>query len=94
MIAPQLALARGDTLAQNARNFALIAMAVNDAFIGSFEAKYHYGLWRPETAIRAGADRRQSAGRRAIRRSCRSSRRPAFPATRRTTPAAAAPASR
>lgn len=56
MIAPQLALARGDTLAQNARNFALIAMAVNDAFIGSFEAKYHYGLWRPETAIRAGAD--------------------------------------
>jgi hypothetical protein len=56
LIAPQLALARGDGLAQNARNFALIAMAVNDAFIGSFEAKYHYGLWRPETAIRAGAD--------------------------------------
>jgi hypothetical protein len=56
LIASQLALARGDTLAQNARNFALIAMAVNDAFIGSFEAKYHYGLWRPETAIRAGAD--------------------------------------
>ena len=56
MVAPQLALARGDTIAQNARNFALIAMAVNDAFIGSFEAKYHYALWRPETAIRAGAD--------------------------------------
>jgi hypothetical protein len=56
LIAPQLALARGDSLAQNARNFALIAMAVNDAFIGSFDAKYHYGLWRPETAIRAGAE--------------------------------------
>lgn len=56
LVAPQLALARGDGLAQNARNFALIAMAVNDAFIASFEAKYHYALWRPETAIRAGAD--------------------------------------
>jgi hypothetical protein len=31
-------------------------MAVNDAFIASFEAKYHYRLWRPETAIRAGVD--------------------------------------
>jgi PAP2 superfamily len=53
-VARQVALARGDSLADNARNFALIAMAANDAFIGSFEAKYHYGLWRPETAIRAG----------------------------------------
>ena len=56
LIAPQLSRARGDSLSENARNFALIAMAVNDAFIASFEAKYHYRLWRPETAIRAGAD--------------------------------------
>ena len=56
LIAPQLALARGDSLSENARNFALIAMAVNDAFIASFEGKYHYRLWRPETAIRAGTD--------------------------------------
>ena len=55
-LARQVALARGDSLAENARNFALIAMASNDALIGSFEAKYYSGLWRPETAIRAGAD--------------------------------------
>jgi hypothetical protein len=56
LIAPQLSRARGDSLSENARNFALIAMAVNDAFIASFEGKYHYRVWRPETAIRAGAD--------------------------------------
>ena len=41
-----------------------------------------------------GRGRRRISGRRATRRSFRSSRRPASPATHRTTPAAAAPASR
>jgi hypothetical protein len=34
-----------------------MAMAINDALVASFNAKYHYNLWRPETAIRgAGSD--------------------------------------
>jgi hypothetical protein len=38
----------------SARLFALTAMATDDAFIAVFEAKYHYNLWRPITAIRNG----------------------------------------
>ena len=52
--ARQLAAGRGDSLSQNARSFALIPMAINDALIVSFLTKYHYVLWRPETAIAAG----------------------------------------
>ena len=53
--ARQLAEARGDSLAENARNLALISIATNDSLVASFEAKYHYDFWRPITAIRAGA---------------------------------------
>jgi hypothetical protein len=53
--ARQLAAARGDSLAENARNLALISIATNDSLIASFAAKYHYEFWRPVTAIRAGA---------------------------------------
>ena len=42
-----------DTLA-NARLFAVAAQAMDDALISVFEAKYHYGFWRPVTAIRNG----------------------------------------
>ena len=38
----------------SARLFALTAMATDDAFIAVFDAKYHYNLWRPITAIRNG----------------------------------------
>ena len=55
MTARQLAAARGDSLSENARNLALIAMAANDALIASFKTKYHYQFWRPYTAIRLGA---------------------------------------
>ena len=54
MTARQLAAARGDSLADNARNLALISMATDDALVASFESKYHYGFWRPSTAIRSG----------------------------------------
>ncbi len=37
---------------QNARLFALVTQATDDAMIAVFDAKYHYGLWRPITAIR------------------------------------------
>lgn len=36
------------------RLMALLAMASADASIASFEAKYHYFFWRPETAIGDG----------------------------------------
>src|SRR5262245_45238706 len=38
----------------NARLFALAAMAMDDALIAVFDAKYTYNLWRPVTAIRNG----------------------------------------
>jgi hypothetical protein len=39
---------------QNARLFALITLAMADAYIAQFEEKYHYNFWRPVTAIQAG----------------------------------------
>jgi hypothetical protein len=54
MAARQLAEARGDSLSENARNFALIAIATTDSLVASFFTKYHYLYWRPVTAIRAG----------------------------------------
>jgi hypothetical protein len=53
-IADQLSVAEGFSLSQNARLFALVNMAIADAAIAVFEAKYFYNLWRPVTAIRAG----------------------------------------
>jgi hypothetical protein len=53
-VADQLSNAEGLSLAQNARMFALLNMAIVDASIAVFEAKFFYHLWRPVTAIRAG----------------------------------------
>jgi hypothetical protein len=53
-VAVQLSNAERLSLAENARLFALLNMAVADASIAVFEAKYFYNLWRPVTAIRAG----------------------------------------
>ena len=39
---------------QNARLFAAVAQAMDDAMIAVFDAKYHYNFWRPSTAIRNG----------------------------------------
>lgn len=55
MVTRQIAGAKGLSLAENARALALIMMSINDSLIASFYNKYHYNLWRPETAIRAGA---------------------------------------
>lgn len=51
--ARQVAIAQGQTLAENARAFALLNMALNDAAVATFEAKYYFKTWRPETAIYA-----------------------------------------
>lgn len=47
----------GRSVAQNARLLAAGAMAIDDALIAVFDAKYTYNLWRPMTAIRHGAER-------------------------------------
>jgi len=39
---------------QNARLFAAVTQAMDDAMIAVFDAKYHYHFWRPSTAIRNG----------------------------------------
>lgn len=41
-------------ITHNARLFATVARAVDDAVIAVFDAKYHYRFWRPITAIRNG----------------------------------------
>jgi hypothetical protein len=45
---------QGKTLSENARTFALLAIAICDASIAAYDTKYHYNLWRPLTAIRGG----------------------------------------
>ena len=52
--ARQVSAAQGKTLSENARIFALLAMAMCDGSIATFDTKYHYKSWRPVTAIRAG----------------------------------------
>ena len=44
----------GRDLARNARLYAAVAQAMDDALISVFDAKYHYNFWRPMTAIRNG----------------------------------------
>jgi VCPO second helical-bundle domain len=53
--ARQVALAKGTTVADSARVFALLNMAGADAYIACWEAKYRYHNWRPITAIRNAA---------------------------------------
>lgn len=50
----QLSTAKGLSVSENARLFALVAMATADAMVAVFDAKYHYEFWRPITAIRNG----------------------------------------
>jgi len=51
-IARELAVARKLDEWESARLLALVNFAVADAYVGGFEAKYHYNYWRPATAIR------------------------------------------
>jgi hypothetical protein len=50
-IAQIIAAARGNTPQENARLFALLNIALADAAICSWDAKYTYNFWRPVTAI-------------------------------------------
>ena len=51
--ARQAATAQSRSLADNARALALLNMAQSDAAVAVFDTKYHYNLWRPETAIKS-----------------------------------------
>jgi hypothetical protein len=53
--ATQVSTAQGRSLSDNARALALINMAISDALVASFAAKYHYNYWRPITAIHEAA---------------------------------------
>lgn len=49
-----LASSKPRSLLDNARLFAMANMAVSDAFVAVFDAKYAFNFWRPVTAIRNG----------------------------------------
>jgi PAP2 superfamily len=53
-LARQAATARQLNLLDSARFMALYGVALTDAYIAVFDAKYHYEFWRPVTAIRNG----------------------------------------
>jgi hypothetical protein len=50
----QLIAAKQMSIMESARFMALYAVALADAYIAVFDAKYHYEFWRPITAIRNG----------------------------------------
>lgn len=50
-IAADVVIARDQSLVDNARTFALLNLALADAGIAAWDAKYHFDLWRPIDAI-------------------------------------------
>jgi PAP2 superfamily len=50
----QLVVAKQMSVIDSARFMTLVAIALTDASIAVFDAKYHYEFWRPITAIRNG----------------------------------------
>jgi membrane-associated phospholipid phosphatase len=53
-VAQNLAVRRNASLERTATVFANLDLALADATIGLYDAKYHYQVWRPVTAIRLG----------------------------------------
>jgi len=53
-VARSVAAMPGRDVTENARLLAVAAMAMDDALLAVFDAKYTYNLWRPITAIRNG----------------------------------------
>jgi hypothetical protein len=53
-IVRSIATAPGREVTRNARLYAAVTAAINEAEIAVLEAKYHYSFWRPITAIRNG----------------------------------------
>ena len=55
-IAQTAGLSFNNSLAQNARMFALLDASLADAVIALYDSKYAYHRWRPVTAVRAAGD--------------------------------------
>jgi hypothetical protein len=55
IIAHGVSLAKGWTLIENARAFALLALALADAAIAAWDMKFTYWSWRPITGIPKGS---------------------------------------
>ncbi len=55
-IASDVAQLQGNSLSTNARLMAQLNVAMADATIVAWDAKYHYDTWRPVTAIQSAAD--------------------------------------
>jgi len=53
-IARQLSVAAAGSPSENAHAFAILNMAMSDAAVATFDTKYEYNFWRPETAIHMG----------------------------------------
>ena len=53
-VARSLSASQPMPLAERARVFALVNIAMFDAYLAVFDTKYHYNFWRPVTAIRNG----------------------------------------
>lgn len=51
-VARTVSIARNTSTVEKARLFALTNIALHDALQVTFASKFHYGLWRPVTAIR------------------------------------------
>jgi hypothetical protein len=51
-IARIVSASRSPNIWENARLFALLNMAIGDAYIACWDTKFHYNYWRPITAIR------------------------------------------
>lgn len=54
-VARTVALSQNLNMLEAARLFALVDMAIADAYIAGWDAKFHYNFWRPYTAIRSAA---------------------------------------
>jgi hypothetical protein len=54
--ARQVVATRHRSVAETARFFALLNMAISDGLVSSMETKYFYQFWRPVTAIVNGAE--------------------------------------
>jgi hypothetical protein len=54
-IAQNVAVAHQGSLEKTTRLFSNLDIALADAAIGLYDAKYHYQVWRPVTAIRLGS---------------------------------------
>jgi hypothetical protein len=61
-VARSVATIPGRDVTDNARLLALAAMAMDDALIAVFDAKYTYNFWRPVTAIRNADGDARDAG--------------------------------